>query len=108
NPHGISSASPVGTPIRDRGSRRSGPSAADTRSIPAASADMYRGVTAPGRSLRKRTRITGEMESARRPGTPEKDASSRGRGAEVVDHVRCLAERLAAREADLAGGAVDA
>src|SRR5262249_9710797 len=96
-PSGISKASPVGTATRAPGASVIASSAALARSSPAAPADMYRGATAPGRTFWKRTR--GAFGAVIRSG-------GRG-GAEVVDDVGRLAERLLAREADLAGRAVD-
>src|SRR5215831_12628796 len=95
-PCGISNASPVGTAARAPGASVIGASAAEARSSPAAPADMYLGASAPGRNLRKRTRGA------------EDAMPLRGRGAEVVDDVGVLPQRLLAREADLAGGAIDA
>src|SRR5262245_1214993 len=58
---------------------------------------MYFGATAPGRNFWKRTR-----------GVSATCPTLRRHGAEVVDDIGRLAQGLAAREADLAGGAVDA
>src|SRR3954469_4019132 len=96
NPGGISNASPVGTAARAPGAMSIGSSAAEARSSPAAPADMYFGASAPGRSF------TNRMRGA------EALIRLRGGGAEVVHDVGGLPDRLAAGEANLAGGAVDA
>src|SRR4051812_11138221 len=97
-PCGISNARPVGTATRPPGKISIGSAAAEARSIPAAPADMYRGTSAPGRSFWKRTRGDANLILRLRG----------GHGAEVVHHVRGLADRRAARQPDLTGGPVDA